>query len=168
VSEDDVVRLLRLFDAHELPVIVDGGWGVDALLGRQTREHADLDLAVCSPVVPRLTSLLETEGFRRRPGEHGEHNFVMTDGSREVDLHGYAFAGDEAIASVGIAYPRASLTGRGRIGPLEVDCIEASWVLRFHTGYELDRNDVADVTAISETFGLALMEEHLTAARRLR
>lgn len=28
---------------------LDGGWGVDALLGRQTRTHADVDVVINSP-----------------------------------------------------------------------------------------------------------------------
>jgi lincosamide nucleotidyltransferase A/C/D/E len=168
VTEDAVVRLLSLFESNAIPVIVDGGWGVDALLGRQTRAHADLDLAVPAAFVARLTALLEADGFAPRAAEDdSEHNFVMTDGAREVDLHSYAFAGNEEIASVGIAYPRASLTGRGRIGPLDVDCIEASWVLPFHTGYELGANDLADVTAIAEKFGFPLLPDHVALAQRL-
>jgi lincosamide nucleotidyltransferase A/C/D/E len=46
MSEDVVVQLLQLFDQHGIEVVVDGGWGVDALLGKQTRVHADVDIAL--------------------------------------------------------------------------------------------------------------------------
>ena len=42
MSGDAVVQLLQLFDQHGIEVVVDGGWGVDALLGEQTRVHGDL------------------------------------------------------------------------------------------------------------------------------
>src|SRR4051812_46761814 len=41
----DVVELVRVLRVHNVDVVLDGGWGVDALLERQTRPHADLDIA---------------------------------------------------------------------------------------------------------------------------
>ena len=35
----DVIELLKLLEQQEIGVVVDGGWGVDALLGSQTRPH---------------------------------------------------------------------------------------------------------------------------------
>jgi lincosamide nucleotidyltransferase A/C/D/E len=44
MSSGDVVELLRLLETSGVEVYVDGGWGVDALLGEQTRPHSDLDI----------------------------------------------------------------------------------------------------------------------------
>jgi lincosamide nucleotidyltransferase A/C/D/E len=44
--ERDVLEVLDILDADGVMHWLDGGWGVDALLGVQTRPHADLDLAV--------------------------------------------------------------------------------------------------------------------------
>lgn len=46
MSAKDVVELLQLFQQNGIEVFVDGGWGVDALLGKQTRLHTDLDIAL--------------------------------------------------------------------------------------------------------------------------
>ena len=43
---------------------VDGGWGVDALLGRQTRRHKDLDIAIQEKDVPKAREFLEARGYR--------------------------------------------------------------------------------------------------------
>lgn len=40
---EDVLHLRRNFEAASLPYWIDGGWGVDALLGEQTKQHSDLD-----------------------------------------------------------------------------------------------------------------------------
>lgn len=40
----DVVEILGLLRRAGTEVWVGGGWGIDALLGRQTRDHRDLDL----------------------------------------------------------------------------------------------------------------------------
>jgi lincosamide nucleotidyltransferase A/C/D/E len=42
----EVVRVLAALGRHGVTAWVDGGWGVDALLGEQVREHDDLDLVV--------------------------------------------------------------------------------------------------------------------------
>jgi lincosamide nucleotidyltransferase A/C/D/E len=40
----EVVRLVELLESGGVGVWLDGGWGVDALLERQTREHDDSEL----------------------------------------------------------------------------------------------------------------------------
>jgi hypothetical protein len=47
-SSADVLEILAAVAASGADVWVDGGWGIDALVGAQTREHADLDLALPS------------------------------------------------------------------------------------------------------------------------
>lgn len=44
LSIDDSRSWIDTLDTHGVPFWVDGGWGVDALLGEQTRSHRDLDL----------------------------------------------------------------------------------------------------------------------------
>ncbi|MGH2481626.1 MAG: nucleotidyltransferase domain-containing protein [Ktedonobacteraceae bacterium] len=58
MSADIVVHLLQLFKQHGISVVIDGGWGVDALLGTQTRVHADLDIALEHKDVPMARSRL--------------------------------------------------------------------------------------------------------------
>lgn len=126
-------------------------WGVDALLGHQTRVHGDLDLAVEQTHALALDALLSEFGYST--GEDGTpDNYVVTGPAGCVDLHLYCFVGDEEGASIGIAYPRASLTGVGRIGELQVACTAREWVLEFHRRYELDAKGIADVAAL-ETLG---------------
>jgi Aminoglycoside-2''-adenylyltransferase len=55
---EDVVEVLTALDAGGIDYWVEGGWGIDALLGRQTREHRDLDLGVGLDEVARIETLL--------------------------------------------------------------------------------------------------------------
>ena len=43
MSAADVVEVLDVLEAADVAVFLDGGWGVDALIGAQ-REHDDLDV----------------------------------------------------------------------------------------------------------------------------
>ena len=38
---ETVVELYQLFERNGIEIWIDGGWGVDALLSKQTREHPD-------------------------------------------------------------------------------------------------------------------------------
>jgi hypothetical protein len=67
---------------------LDGGWGVDALLGEQTRLHDDLDIVLEHKHVPTLRHALAGLGFRDiRRDDTRPWNFVLGDGrGLEVDV----------------------------------------------------------------------------------
>ena len=46
VRTEDACEIIQLALQNGIKVYVDGGWGVDALLGRETRIHNDIDLFV--------------------------------------------------------------------------------------------------------------------------
>jgi len=46
MTANEVLEVLGWLDMVGIEVWVDGGWGVDALLGEETRPHSDLDLAL--------------------------------------------------------------------------------------------------------------------------
>lgn len=157
----DVIEIVQLFHENQIELYIDGGWAVDAVLGEQTRPHADLDIAVQHKDVAQIRSLLEGKGYRDVPrGDTWECNFVLGDDQgRLVDIHSYTF--DEAGNHVyGVAYPAASLTGNGLINGHPVKCISPEWLVKFHTGYPLDENDYRDVKALCERFGFELPAEY--------
>lgn len=167
MPQECVISLLQLFAQHGIDVYVDGGWGVDALLGKQTRVHTDLDIALCHAKVPLLRKILEREGYREIPRDDSrECNFVLVDGKgHEIDVHSYIF--DEHGTNIfGVAYPKESLTGSGIIGGYPVKCIEPAWMVKFHSGYPLDENDYHDVRLLCEKFGFVVPEEYKVFANK--
>src|SRR5579884_2713452 len=54
MSAEDAAAILDRLGAAGLTAWVDGGWAVDALAGRQTRTHDDLDLVVLLDEVPAV------------------------------------------------------------------------------------------------------------------
>jgi lincosamide nucleotidyltransferase A/C/D/E len=55
----DVVSLYTELQKLNIHIWVDGGWGVDALLGEQTRPHEDLDIAIQELDIPHLQRMLD-------------------------------------------------------------------------------------------------------------
>jgi lincosamide nucleotidyltransferase A/C/D/E len=147
-------------------VWLDGGWAVDACLGAQTRRHGDLDIAIESRDVPAAVAALRSRGYGPVPRDDTRAwNFVMGDaGGREVDFHVIVLDehGDGVYGPVenGERYPAEALTGTGRVGGREVACITPEWLVAFHTGYEVDADDWADVSALCERFGIPIPDEY--------
>jgi lincosamide nucleotidyltransferase A/C/D/E len=160
MKSKDVVEILQLLEGHGTEVVVDGGWGVDALLGEQTREHSDLDIAVQHRHVPELRRLPGKRGFAEiRVPDTRECNFVLGDKrGRRVDVHSYTFD-DKGNNVFGGAYKPEHLTGAGRIAGRPVKCVPPEHMVSFRSGYELYANDYLDVRALCERFGIALPEE---------
>ena len=105
-------QLLTVVDALEaagVPYWVAGGWGVDVLLGRQTRMHRDLDIVVdrFDTNEPRARRALETIGYRHIKFDRG--GIWMPLRSTLDDESGHK------VELMGIDWSR--LTGRGGLPP---------------------------------------------------
>lgn len=53
VNITDVKQILQFAIDAEIKVFLDGGWGVDALLGYQSRAHNDIDIFVRKETIIR-------------------------------------------------------------------------------------------------------------------
>ena len=161
MSAPDALALVTFLTDNGVLTHVDGGWGVDALLGRQTRAHEDLDIAVSHDDVPKLRRLFSARGYEEiLRDDTWACNFVLADAfGHMVDVHSYLFDADGKHI-YGCPYPLESLTGVGTIAGEEVCCISPEWTLKFHTGYEPDGDDYRDVAALCERFGLELPAEY--------
>lgn len=161
MDEEEVARLLQLVEIAGIPVVVDGGWAVDALLGWQTREHSDLDLAINQQYLPRLLNILRRMDYQYLPsGDEWLHNFVLENGAgHRIDLHSYQRNNKGQIVG-GVEYPGDSLTGQGRIAGMNVGCIHPEWQIDFHLGYDFDQQDYQDLTYICNLYKLRLPPEY--------
>jgi lincosamide nucleotidyltransferase A/C/D/E len=161
MTAEDVIAFVKLLNDNGIPVYIDGGWGVDALLGEQTRAHLDLDIAVEHKDVPMIRALLEARGYTDVPRDDTRDcNFVLGDAEgRQIDLHSYTFDANGQLV-FGVAYPLESLQGAGQINGFPVRCITPGWMVKFHTGYPLDEGDYQDVKLLCQRFGFEMPPEY--------
>jgi lincosamide nucleotidyltransferase A/C/D/E len=166
MTSADVVEIYSTLAGVGIQIWVDGGWGVDALLGRQTRPHKDLDIAIEDRHLLEFEQFLATRGYRRTKREiEKPFNFVLADpDGREIDVHVISI--DESGNGIygpperGIMYPADSLTGIGTIDGYAVRCIAPQWMIKFHSGYELTEKDYKDVSALCDQYGIELPAEY--------
>jgi len=160
MTRQDAIEIYLLLATRGINVWIDGGFCVDALVGRATREHGDLDIAVELQDADTLCAVLANEGFSRLArADSSAWSFVLSDGRRNVDVHVFAY--DASGKNIyGIEYPFGSLTGTGELDGVKVACVAPEWMLRFKTAYAPTAKDIADVTALAQRFGFAIPETH--------
>lgn len=148
----EVLLVLGTLDTAGCRVWVGGGWGVDVLVGRQTREHHDLDLAIDAAglhhgraALSELGYLVETDWLPVRLELHRP-------GHGRVDLHPVTF--DESghgtqpgLAGAVFRYPAGSFLRRRFHGAV-IGCLSPGLQLQFRQGYELRAADRHDLTLL--------------------
>jgi lincosamide nucleotidyltransferase A/C/D/E len=166
MNSADAIHLYTALEKAAVEVWIDGGWGVDALLGEQTRLHKDLDIAIQQKDVPMLRRFLQTRGYGEIKLEDAKAwNFVLGDeNGKEIDVHVIVLDdkgnGLYGPPEKGEMYPAASLTGTGAIEGRTVRCISPEWMVKFHSGYPLKEKDFRDVSALCKKFGIDLPAEY--------
>jgi lincosamide nucleotidyltransferase A/C/D/E len=130
---------------------VDGGWGVDALVGKQTREHGDLDLGVARPDLSTAIEVLGRVGYIVTDDRFEEVTVQLTytDGHR-VDLHPSTPLPDGGTEQVDFDGNTFHIPPPvvGHIGGRTVRCMPLSTQLRTHSGYELRQQDLHDLDVL--------------------
>ena len=154
--------LVSRLSAASVAVWIDGGWGVDALLGRQHRSHEDLDLVVEISAIPSVLSVLAQHDYEVVE-DHLPTRVVLRDTlSRQVDLHPVTFDAEgtawQARASpdgTDCEYPAEGFT-MGAIDGEQLPCLSAELQLAHHLGYEPRPHDFEDMRRLAGRYGLRL------------
>ncbi len=163
MTVDKVHWFLALFDEIGVAVWIDGGWGVDALLGECTRAHKDLDIIISWADSARLTDALSARGFIDIDTDDRTHlNFVMGHQLYGlIDFHVIELTKDGAGVYGAWVISKSELNAVGFIGGREVQCLSDDYQVRSHTGYRLKDTDFADLHALHEKYGVVLLDEQI-------
>ena len=161
LRESDAVEIILLFRSKGIQIYLDGGWGVDALVGFESRCHNDIDIFIEKQDKECSIKLLKDTGYSETVMEYTtpEHTVWRDGNARIIDLHIFSRNSEGDFVFESETFPKEVFTGKGRIGHLEVDCITPEWQVRFHSGYKLDDNDIKDVLLLCDKFNLALPDE---------
>src|SRR5215210_5839230 len=102
---DEVLRVVRALEARGVSAGVTGGWGIDALLGQQTRPHGDVDLGIDAGSVPQAIEALAELGYAvtadARPAR-----VELAAANGRVDLHPIEWQADGSGIQLGVGDER--------------------------------------------------------------
>ena len=162
INEKDAVEIIRFARENEVPIWLDGGWGVDALMEKQTRAHNDIDIFVEQINRDKFIGILEEKSFTEVIDAYKsiDHRVWKDDGDRIVDLHLFEFNEQGQPVFEGETYPEDVLSGIGKIGAETVRCISPEYQVMYHLGYEHDEKDVHDVRLLCDRFKIPFPEEY--------
>jgi lincosamide nucleotidyltransferase A/C/D/E len=164
----EVVFLVGVLERAGVRLWLDGGWAVDAVVGRQTRVHDDLDLVMVADDIAAALVALEPLHFAIHEDNRPVSLVLLDHARRQIDIHPIELDGkgtgwqrrampDGSDAS----YPAAQL-GSGMIGGRPVPSKGPQLQVAHHTGYEPRDHDRADIAVLCETFGLELPPAYRT------
>ena len=162
MSAARAAAIVEHLEERGIAVWLEGGWGIDALLGRETREHDDLDVIVSLDQAAEIEDALRSLGYDTKRGEAPKSFEVVDAEGQQVDVHPVAFQpSGEAVylmdAGREWTYPAGSLAGCGEIAGRPVRCLTPDMALVCHsTGYALDAAHQRDVEALCDRFRLPL------------
>ena len=162
VREKDACEIIRLAADANIRVYLDGGWGVDALIGRETRIHQDIDLFAEGKDYNKFIDVIRNQGYSEIEMAYTTANHTVwrdSDG-RVIDLHRFEHLQDGNICYDGECFPRHVFSGNGQIGGIPVLCIEPESQVLFHLGYEYDAKDLHDVKLLCEVFDIPVPDEY--------
>lgn len=153
-----MLRVLDALGAASVQAGMTGGWGIDALLRRQTREHADLDLGIEAGAVERAIEALRPLGYELAVDERPARAVLRSEVG-QVDLHPIVWDRSGSGVQTGLDgetfdYPAGSLDAEGEIGGRIVHCGTPELQLAFHAHYEPREHDRRDMAALAAEFGL--------------
>lgn len=169
VRAEEVIHIYRRLQAEGIQLWLAGGWGIDALLGEQTRPHKDLDVLLLLDDVARMRELLARDGYRLKElwsenrwvadgqGAETATAFVLQDAAgREVDAHAIRLDdqgnGLPAWEAERMVFERHTLAGEGVIAGVAVRCITPEMQVLCHTGYMLPDTHVRDLARLQEKY----------------
>ena len=137
---------------------VAGGWAVDALVGHETRQHQDLDLAVDAEQLEEVLQWLAACNFEVQTDWLPSRVELVSKDGRRVDIHPVQFRADgsglqEGWQSGPFHYASDGFS-RGRISGQLVDCLGATQQLTFREGFVLSDKDHHDIALMRAFEGI--------------
>jgi lincosamide nucleotidyltransferase A/C/D/E len=159
IHAGDVLEIVACLEAAGVAVWLDGGWGIDALLGEETRPHDDLDIVMEMAQLDAAREALRTRGFVLAVDELPTRCVLRDAGDRRIDVHSVVFDREggglqRQPDGSDFRYPPEGLTGTGMIAGKAVRCLTPELQLRCHLVYTPDDDDRHDVRLLCGRFGL--------------
>lgn len=155
-NRESFLMIVDMLNSLNIRYWIEGGWGIDVLIGKQTRPHRDIDVDFDADYENVLLDRLAGIGYQiitdARPirielyhsvyGFIDIHPFILSEPGRmrQANPDGGWFDLDASWFSEAVF--------EGRIIP----CVSTQGQRLFHSGYELREIDQADLKSLNDAF----------------
>ncbi len=150
----EVLRVLGALEAAGCRFWLEGGWGVDALVGHQTRAHRDVDIDIDAACERTALSVLGGLGYAVETDWRPNRVELVSADRGWVDLHPLHLAEDGSAHQAALdggdqVFPGSFFTS-GYLNGVAVRCVSAQAQRLFRSGYEPRVVDVHDLAMLDE------------------
>jgi len=154
-----VLSVLHALDTADARYWVGGGWGVDVLVGRRTRDHRDLDISIDHTAHDRTVAALTGLGYTLETDQFPSRGEFACPGIGWVDVHPVELDADGGgrqhdLVGGWFEYPPGCFT-TAVIDGHEIPCLTAAQQLTFHSFYEPRPVDLHDIALLTELLDAA-------------
>ena len=153
-SLEEMLAVLQALNASGCRYWLEGGWGVDALVGRQTRTHRDVDIDIDAVCEAATLSVLKEMGYVIETDWRPNRVELAATGRGWVDLHPLLVDEDgsarQAALGGGFHLFPASYLAVGSLAGLTIPCVSVAAQRLFHSGYPPRDVDVHDLQLLDE------------------
>jgi lincosamide nucleotidyltransferase A/C/D/E len=146
----DVLRVLDALYVNGVSPVIEGGWGVDALLGRQNRTHLDVDLVITETEREATLGVLNALGYDHIVTLAPGRSAVNQPDGRTVDLHVTDAKLIQKTSEGPFQYPARTLDGRGLIVGRPVRCLTAEGQVLTHADHDLTEAGRGDLFLLAD------------------
>jgi len=131
---------------------LEGGWGVDALLGRQSRPHRDVDVDIDGRYEVEALEALAGLGYEIETDWRPNRVELAAAGRGWVDVHPLTLHADGSADQAGLEgavyHFAADYFTTGSLAGRPIPCFSVAAQRLFHSGYTLGPHDIHDLAAV--------------------
>ena len=156
VDKRSFLMIIDMLAELNIQYWVEGGWGIDVLIGKQTREHRDIDIDFDAAFEDLLINKLKNMGYQITA------DFLPTRAELYHPVHGYIDIHPFIISESGNmrqANPdggwfdlEASWFSDSEFEGRVIPCVSIEGQRLFHSGYDLREIDQADLERLNNAF----------------
>ncbi len=179
MSAEQLLTILGDLESIGAKTWLDGGWGVDALLGEQTRTHKDADFFIEKKEMDSVISYFKNKGHAYLPEGDMWWHFHMPSDTTEVDIFVIEF--DEMGGGIygppenGAIFPADAFFGVGAVNGQEVRCLSPEYRVLCLTqaygvvaknGYQITVKDAEDMIKLCHKFNIEIPQDYTDRLKR--
>lgn len=155
-DKDSFLLIIDLLKELGISYWIEGGWGIDALIGKQTREHRDIDIDFDASAEVDLMEKLIDMGYQIETDERPTRVELFHPKHGYLDLHPFDLSEPGMMKQANPAggwfelaadwFTESSFEGRS------IPCVSVEGQRLFHSGYELREIDQSDLKNLNDAY----------------